>query len=68
MPPIPANGQEARPGWRWFLEEVSNNVYRARLTDAAGRKVETSGPDPAALLRWCQQAAADVERQLQERQ
>ncbi|GAB3830203.1 hypothetical protein [Hymenobacter jeollabukensis] len=64
MAPVPQNGQVARPGWRWFLDEVSNNVYRARLVDAAGRTVETTGSDPAALLSWCQQAAADIEQTL----
>lgn len=38
------------PGWRFELEEVSNNWYELKAVDEAGRSVESSGPDPDALL------------------
>ncbi|GAA4392968.1 hypothetical protein [Hymenobacter koreensis] len=43
------NGQEIIAGWRLYMDEVSNGVYRVKVVDAAGWKAETTGTNPQSL-------------------
>jgi hypothetical protein len=46
------------PDWTFEIDEISAGVYQVRGFDAEGRRVETTGTDPHALLDECRGAAA----------
>jgi hypothetical protein len=48
------------PGWIFELEELSASVFRARGTDRSGRRVESIGIDPEAVVDYCRSAALEL--------
>lgn len=48
------------PGWSFDADEVSAGIYRAFGRDCAGRNVEATGLEPAALIEKCKQAALQM--------
>lgn len=48
------------PGWTFFGEEISMNVYKVGGKDEAGRNVELTGTDLDALLNECKKYAAKI--------
>ncbi len=48
------------PGWTFFGEEISANVYKVGGKADAGPSVEFTGTDPDALLDECKRYAAKI--------
>jgi hypothetical protein len=61
------NGQEIIQGWFLTYEEISNNVYKVRLTDAYGRIVEATGTDLEKLVEENKVSAMKIEEQIKEK-
>jgi hypothetical protein len=58
------NGTEILTGWTLSFEEVSNNVYKVKLTDKFGREVETTDFDLDKALTTVEKYAFDIEKQI----
>ncbi len=61
------NGQEIIKGWVLLYEEVSNNVFKVRLTDSYGRIVESTGTDLEILVEENKSSALNIEKQIKEK-
>ena len=58
------NGQEILAGWTLSFDEVSNNIYKVKLTDKFGRETETTDSDLEKALTKVENYAFDIERQI----
>ncbi|SFQ78773.1 hypothetical protein [Hymenobacter arizonensis] len=58
------NARDIPASWKLTYEEVSNGVYKMRLTWERGPFVETSGTDFEGLRAWCIESARNIEDQL----
>lgn len=48
------------PGWSFYVDEVSTNVFQAKGFDLCGRVIEATGVDPEELIEKCHQEAKNI--------
>ena len=54
------------PGWGFYLEETSSNVYRVIAKDSKGRIVSRTGTDIDELVEQCKRDVKEIESSLGE--
>lgn len=52
------------PGWQFWIEEVSANVYSVKTVHLVGPTIETTGLDAEKLLEECHFRAKEMAEQM----